>query len=259
MSFGKRGSVAATSTAYRPIQFAVSPAPARPAAPANVAVADALEVGPSPQSDVEFDTYAATKAANGLIVYLINAYTTPHGVHAETVIGALAALTGEFALRAAAEAAGIRLKGPGWVVGGAPDELLYAGATRGLPTVWSFVRQGALKAGVKAELLPDIDTIVARTAAAIGGAPFPPLTIPRDKYPQEWSPNACPTHRVAVLHFMGEHDVTEPAAIALALGIAMMLYVEQSKSTAPLTLIQLAAEIMIGVSRMQPSDQVIAA
>ncbi len=259
MSFGKRGSGAATNTAYRPIQSAVSPAPVRPAAPINAAAAEAIEVGPLPRSDVEFDSYTATKAANGLIAYLINAYTTPHGVHTETVMGALAALAGEFALRAAAERAGVRLKGPGWVVGGAPDELLYAGAARGQPAVWSFVRQGALEAGVKVEQLPDLETIVARTANAIGTAPFPPLTIPSDKHPREWSPNACPAHRVAVLHFMGEHDVTEPAQIALALGIAIKLYIEQAKSTTPATLIQIAAEVMIGVSRMQPSDQVIAA
>ena len=40
---------------------------------------------------------------------------------------------------------------------------------------------------------------------------------------------------------------------------AIKLYIEQAKSTTPATLIQIAAEVMIGVSRMQPSGQVIAA
>ena len=261
MSFGKRGfgNATASKTAYRPIQSSAPVPQVQPPASASTSPLDSVDIGPGPAPNVEFESFAATKAANGLLTYLINAYTTKHGVHAQTVMGALAALAGEFALRAAAEVKGVRLKGPGWVVGGAPDDLLYAGEPRGQPTVWSFMRQGAVKAGVSAERFPDFEAIVARTAAAIGGSPFPPLTVPREKVPQEWSPNACPLHRVAVLHFMGEHEITEPAAIALALGVAMMIYFEQSKSTTPATLVQLAAEIMIGVSRMQPMDQVIAA
>src|SRR5262245_61988380 len=98
----------------------------------------------------------AAKAGNEIQVALVDLYFTIIGVHAETVIGAAAALAGDQALRAT--------NNPlprGRNRGGPQDDLLYAGEERGGITLWGTIREIALAAGAKDDALPDIAAIAA--------------------------------------------------------------------------------------------------
>jgi hypothetical protein len=182
---------------------------------------------------------------------LISGYRDERGVHAETIIGAAAALAGEFALRAT----GAELpKGPAWIVGGDVDKLLY-GAGEEKATMWALLKLAATNAGVPAGELPDIREIVARTTNAIGKAPFPPLTIPKENYPREWSPDACNRFRGTVRSIAKRLGLS-PQETATAIAFATMTLIEQTKSIVPPKVtVTLAAEIMVGVSRMAPVEQ----
>lgn len=171
------------------------------------------------------------------------------------MIGALAAMVGEFALRSQIIKAGLSVRpGHGWVHGSAADGLLfrdgrgYRGAKAIGLSVWDFIAPHC-----PANEHPDLDAIVARTEAAIGGSPFPPLTIPNDQYPSEWSPNACVRHRQAVMTLALEHGESDPAGIAASLGIGIAVLVGHSNS--PAIMAQLAAEVMIGTARMIPLEK----
>jgi hypothetical protein len=187
-------------------------------------------------------------AAQDMTGALMQAYRNEQGIHAETIIGAAAALCGEFALRAAAEESGQVLPESGWVVGGIADALLYSGEI----SAWTLIRVAAARAGADDAALPDMAEIVARTASAIGGSPFPPLSIPNEHHPHEWSPNACPRHRAAIAEIADRHGLSgEETVLALALSVSILI--SQTKQViAPALTARLAADIMIGVSRMAP-------
>lgn len=187
-------------------------------------------------------------AAQDMTGALMQAYRNEQGVHAETIIGAAAALCGEFALCAAAEKSGQVLPDSGWVVGGIADALLYSGEI----SAWTLIRVAAARAGADDAALPDMAEIVARTASAIGGSPFPQLSVPNQHYPHEWSPNACPRHRAAIAEIADRHGLSgEETVLALALSVSILI--SQTKEViAPALTARLAADIMIGVSRMAP-------
>lgn len=187
-------------------------------------------------------------AASDINQALLAAYRDAHGIHAETIVGAAAALAGEFALRASAK----KIPAAGWVIGGAADELLYRGEEFNRITLWSFLKLSAKAAGVPVGEVPEIGEIVARTGAAVGSSPFPPLTISDAHYPHEWSPEAGPKFRHLVGRIAATHALT-PDEIALSLAMVIMMLINQAKELVPpQILIRLAAEIMIGVSRMAP-------
>lgn len=179
---------------------------------------------------------------------LIAAYQGPRGVHAETVIGAAAALTGEWALRAS----GGPLPDKGYVFGGLPDPLLYQAEDEGQVSLWWIIRSAAEEAGAEAGELPDIIDVVRRTAAAVGSDSYPALSVPDENFPQEWSPNACPRFRAEIERIREAHDLTVEE-IALALGFSTALLVDMTKGVlAPHIAAKLAVEIMIGTSRLAP-------
>lgn len=103
-------------------------------------------------------------------------------------------MTGEFALRAA----GIRLPKQGFVFGDPINEILFEGG-EDRATLWQIIETTASALGLPREDLPDAREIFGRIAAAAAaimqdrgdGIVFPPLSIPDEHYPAEWSPNAC--------------------------------------------------------------------
>lgn len=192
------------------------------------------------------------KASADIVTFLLTTYRNDKGVHAETVIGAGAALAGEFALRAAAAARRQPLPLKGWVVASDVDALIAVAPEPKMTTLLALIVDAAKDAGMPAAAAPEPLAIIARTAQAVGGSPFPPLTVERSHYPLEWSPNACPRHRATIERIARTHALDElGTAGALALAIAQIIRMT-SNVLPPAISARLAAEIMIGVSRMAP-------
>lgn len=182
---------------------------------------------------------------------LIASYHTDRGVHSETVIGAAAALAGEFALRAAES----ELPDSSWVISERSNSILFQNDASGQPTLWDVVRHRALQSGADADGMPDPITVVKRVASAIGQSPYPPLSVPGTHYPNEWSPNACPRFRKDIWQIRDRHQLTS-RDLATAIAFAIALLIEKSKEALPPHIgATLALEIMIGVSRMTPLQE----
>jgi hypothetical protein len=184
-------------------------------------------------------------AAQAIALHLRNSYTSPRGVHAETIIGAAAAITGEWSLAAC----GLPVAGDSWVVVPATNALLVEGESAVSRLIVAAVRQ----AGGAVDKLPDGPTLLARTAAAIGRT-FPPLTVDSSHFPQEWSPLAAPRFRVDVSMIGEEHGLRGPKEIFTACGVATSLLIAATAQVLDPTIAgTLALEMMVAVSRMSPS------
>jgi hypothetical protein len=189
-------------------------------------------------------------AAKNLVEFLIATYRDGDGVHAETVIGAAAALTGEFAQRAT----GLQIpESDGqFVFGDAINEVLLEGEKDGRITVWQCFQRSLYEAGLAETKLPNIEDVIANVARAVGGPSFPPLTVPQEHCPHEWSPNACPRLRHKVTAIAANYDLTR-RELAYALALATGRLVAMTKAVLPPTIgITLAAEIAFGVAKMAP-------
>ena len=196
-------------------------------------------------------TESVGRASTEIAKFLINSYRTERGVHAETLIGGAAALTGEFALRAVEPV----LPENGWVISEKSNALLFEDEQRGEAALSTVIRAGAERAGARPEDLPDPLSVVARVAAAVGGSPFPPLSVPDRHYPHEWSPNACPSLRGGIEEIAAAQGISG-REIAMALVFAIAILIDQTKDVLPAAIAAtLALEVMIGVSRMAPMKQ----
>jgi hypothetical protein len=191
----------------------------------------------------------AAKAGNEIQATLVDLYYTLIGVHAETVIGAAAALAGDQALRATCNPLP-----RGRNSGGPQDDLLYAAEERGGITLWGTIREMALAAGAKDDALPDIAAVAARLNEPHDNPLFIPFSVPPQHLPQEWSPSAVPLLRAEVAGIAQKHGLSAPET-ALALAFAVGRLIDTTKEAfAPAMAAQLAAEIMIGVSRLDPAE-----
>lgn len=200
-------------------------------------------------------TKATMQACANFAKFLINEYRDERGVHSETIIGAMAALAGEFALYAVEPV----LPDDGWVYSEAVNGLLFENETKGQTTLWSAIRVGARRAGASPDDLPDPIDVVARVAQSVGQSPFPPLSVPKKYYPHEWSPNACPKYRNQIAKLALEQNLSATeSAIALGYGIGLLI-AKTSDTLPPAVAATLALEIMIGVSRMAPLKEPVSA
>jgi hypothetical protein len=210
---------------------------------------------PPPVSREE-DLARAESAADELAQMLRHAYTDRDDrIHAPTIVGGAAALTGEFALRAA----GLPLPKMGFVFGEPINAILFDGRDD-QATLWQIIETTASALGLPREDLPDAREIFARIAAAAAaiiqhrgdGTVFPPLSIPDEHYPTEWSPNAGPRLRGAVQEIAARYRLT-PRQTALALGMATGNLIDQGKDVLPPKIaFQLAVEIMFATAKMAP-------
>jgi hypothetical protein len=84
---------------------------------------------------------------------------------------------------------------------------------------------------------------------------FPPLSIPHEHYPTEWSPNAGPRLRGAVQEIAARYRLTL-RHIALALGMATGNLIHQGQDLLPPKIaFQLAVEVMFSTAKMAPLDR----
>jgi hypothetical protein len=119
------------------------------------------------------------KVGQEIMQHVLQAYTGTGGVHGESVIGALAALNGEFALRATTK---ILPTGEAWVDGTLADGLLFAGEQAGRWSIWTIVYGYAVSAGAPQSAIPDIREITQRVEKSKGGDNFPPLSVPKEHF-----------------------------------------------------------------------------
>jgi hypothetical protein len=172
------------------------------------------------------------EAAKSLIALLLATYTHGGTVHAETVIGAAAALAGEFAQRAADPSEPYAI-----------NDILFEGAARGRPTMWACIEQAATDADVPSSDRPDPATVLKRIDSS--GAVFPPVTVPERHYPLE-HPSACVRLRPRVIDIADRFDLSR-RDLAFALGMATAGLIERNgDDLPPAVAIRLAAEIMFG-------------
>lgn len=193
-------------------------------------------------------------ASKEFIAFLLGRYDGGGGlIHAESVIGAAAALTGEFAQRAAG--APFDDGRPGSVFGDAINEVLLEGKAQGRATVWDCIVHAARGAGLRESDIPDPVDLMKKVAEAVGGPEFPPLTVPKKNHPHEYSPNACVRLRPGIIAIADRYDLSRrDLCIALAMATAGLITI--TKDTLPPAIgVRLAAEIAFGVAKMAPLNE----
>jgi len=225
------------------------PAQAPQPAPLHTVEAPQLQ-GPEPEA---FNTNILP-ASKEFIAFMMGRYDSGGGlIHAESVIGAAAALTGEFAQRAAGVPFGNGQ--PGYIFGDAINEVLIEGAAQGRATVWDCIAHAARSAGLRESEIPDPVAVMQAVAAAAGGPEFPPLTVPKKHYPHEYSPNACVRLRPHVLKIADRYDLSR-RDLCIALAMATGGLIQITKDTLPPVIsVRLAAEIAFGVAKMAPLNE----
>ena len=202
-----------------------------------------------PLAGRRMDTDTTMRAGIELTRLLVRSYKSERGVHAETAIGATAALAGDFALRAVER----NPPASGFVTSEKVSALLFGTDPLGTTGLCGVIRQGAVKAGAAETAIPELEDITARIKEAIeGGGLYPPLSVPEEHYPQEWSPNACPRLRAAAAEICQSHGLNGPKS-ATALVIACAFLINETREVLPPEIgARIALETMIGVARMAP-------
>jgi hypothetical protein len=225
--------------------------PAQPPRPEPLRPVEAPPLqGPEPE-DVTINVVTAAKE---FIVLLIAEYDGGGGVHAETAIGAAAALTGEFAQRSTGLP--IPEDKPRYVFGDAINDVPYEGADEGRATVWKMYEHAALKAGVPKADMPDPTAVIEKVVGSIGGPDFPPLTVPKQHYPREWSPDACVRLRPRIIAIADRCDLSR-RELFIALAMATGCLFDLTKNVLPPAIgMRLATEITFGVAKMTPPNLV---
>ena len=188
-------------------------------------------------------------ASSDIAVFLIDSYRNERGVHSETVIGAAAALAGESILRAVE----LELPEKGWVTSERASDAVFGQPGEG--GLWDYIRQGAIEAGARMDELPGAKDVAGRVMDAIGSDSFPPISVPKQHYPHEWPPNACPRLRGDLEKIFAKHKLTG-LDTAQAVVLAIVLLIMKTKDVLPPAVgANLAIEIMIGVTHMAPLQE----
>jgi hypothetical protein len=242
MTFGRRQQ----PPGAKPVQ------PAQPS-PEPLRAVDAPPVQPAAPEAFNANIVPASKE---FMAFLLGRYDSGDGlIHAESVIGAAAALTGEFAQRAAVGSLGTGK--PGYIFGDAINDLLIEGKARGRATVWDCIVHAARSTGLRESDIPDPIAVMKTVALAIGGPEFPPMTVPQKHYPHEYSPNACVRLRPHILKIADRYDLTrEDLCIALAMATAGLIGMTKD-ALPPVIGVRLATEIAFGVAKMAPLNEAI--
>ncbi|WP_020591381.1 hypothetical protein [Kiloniella laminariae] len=207
---------------------------------------------------------SATESTAGLeiISLLMKHYNRPSGLHNETLLGAAAALAGESALLAAQSGGAAE----GRLITGKALRLIFSPVSSPVKsavnspvkssgkTVWTIIRLVLRREGIEIPL-PDPEAAVKRVTDALGSSPFPPLSIPVQYHPREWSPNACPNLRLKVNEIAARYDLDREGK-TMALGFALAYMLAKAGQMIDLQVaLTLVLETMIGVAHMPPLKQ----
>ncbi len=190
----------------------------------------------------------ARNAGEDILALLKSRYPDQNGgLRGPDALSAAAALAGEFALRSA----GLPLPDKGaWLPGGVQDHVLFVDGDN--HTAWSMIVQAATAAGLAADQLPDIKRLVESVTGSLGKAPFPPLSAPPEYRPSEKPLHAGLYLRESVRDIADLHGLSLPDLV-IVLGWTAGMVIVESRHTLPLAVaVRLAAEVMIGTSRLAP-------
>lgn len=179
---------------------------------------------------------------------LIKHYASDNGVHAETIIGAASALTGAAALQAFES----KLPERGWVTSEKVSLFAFGADENDSNCLWATIVNGALEAGVPIDRIPSRRDVDRRAVEAFGGSPYPPLSVPAEHYPKEWSLEAVPRFRSELADISERNKIgLVEQAIALALSTSVLIR-QCAKVLDPEIAVRLALEVMVGSLHMVP-------
>lgn len=187
------------------------------------------------------------KAGEDITKMLMSYYHQEHqGIHAETIICAAAALMGEWSLRSLEQP----LPKEGWVVSSGVNEVMIEGKE----PLLLIVEKCARELGLSDKQIPDPVEVVARTVSAFGSS-YPPLTVPKENFPSEWSPAACVQFCKGV-ETIAEKHLLKPKEIPLACTLSITHLLMLTKDALdPEIGVKLAYEMSIATARMAPMSQ----
>jgi hypothetical protein len=189
-------------------------------------------------------TERVTAAASEIVGMLQLAYGSNNGIHAESVIGAAAAITGEWVLWALE----VDVPQEGWIVGDRINQIMFEGAN----AVARIVEAAVEGAKGSVDKLPTGEMLAANAAAAMGTPGYPPMTIPACHLPREWSPLAAPRFRQSIAE-IARQQVLSSHETLVACAISVGILIDATKGVLDPTVAgTLALEIMVGVSHMSP-------
>jgi hypothetical protein len=220
-------------------------------------VAKRIQLPAAPlRPDADLDTEKLALVARDLISMLYGAYSRGEDApHPETVIGAVAALTGEFMLRAT----GLPLPKIGFVFDDQIDDMLYMSDEH--MTIWNAIETVTAVTRLEAKDLPQPSALIQRVGCGVAlamqgeGKNFPPLSVPYENYPEEWSPNAGVRLRNSVFEIGRKHGCTR-WQLAFALAYATVGIIRDAQEVlSPAIGVKLAAEILFATARMAPIEQ----
>ena len=179
-------------------------------------------------------------AAEVLLQDVINLGRDQKDLRSETIIGALATLAGErLLLSAGQEISRSRL-------GLELDDLASASAV---------IASSAEAAGVPETSLRHPASIARAASAEIGLSPLPPLSVPRQHYPQDRSANAIAGLRDTVRHHQASWRFGNRQMSLVLCHVIGRHIVQIRDRLDPATATTLAMETMIGVTLISPLAQ----
>ena len=188
-------------------------------------------------------------ASTDIFAYLIASYRNERGVHSETVICAAAALAGEAILLAVEP----ELPEKGWVSSERASDAVFGKPGEG--GLWDYIRLSTVEAGGRPDELPSAEDVVKRVVSAIGSDFFPPFSAPKQHYPHEWPPNACPRLREGLGEIFVKHGLTGlDTAKAVVLAITLLI-LETKDVLPPAIAASLAIETIVGSTHIVPLEE----
>lgn len=188
------------------------------------------------------------RAADDIAQALLGAYKNERGVHAESVIGAAAAVTADSARANSLNAIpGVNFASGTLFGRSSVDAILFEKED----SVWNIItRMAVTNLGIGEEKLPGVSSVIARTAAAYGSQNFPPLSVPREHYPIDWSPLAGPRLRPSI-DVISDHHGLQGDERALAGAVATFTLVQMTQEVLdPVIGLTLALEMLVGATRI---------
>lgn len=197
------------------------------------------------------DIYEASKSVTSSV--LDKYYQEVGSIHLPTVIGALAALIGERVIRHchphmfSAE--------PQFIRSNDVEDFIFRAQDYN-PTVCDILIYLGQSPNFEMDRDSWFDDIVLRTTSGYGGNNFPVLSIRKDYYPMDWSPNAQIKFRELVDFTIAHHNINDVNIVyMLAVGLGNVIDMAPDiteEFTDKTVLTQLALEIAYGCASMTP-------
>ncbi len=187
-------------------------------------------------------------AAEAIEQVMFDMHADENGVHANTLICTMAAVTGEAVLRATM-----------------PEQQLYndrgvifSDLANGLiceaqdGNILDYIAYTAKEVGLSPNDFPDIEQIFRNTAAGIGNAEVPVLTVEEDHRPLFWSLAGAAFARQQVLDVYAKFKLAPNEAV-LATTLVLCRFLNATKDVlASGIAFRLALETLIGATKMYP-------